>query len=142
MGVQGSLLGSILSNLLLVLGMCFFFGGVKYKTQAFNADGANAQSNMLLLAVLAMVIPTISMFHKDHVSEEEKESVLHISRISALVLGVVYLQYLVFQLYTHPEHFESEGDEPTGGGDDEEEASMSPGMATVTLAASTLLTAA
>ncbi|CAE8699401.1 unnamed protein product, partial [Polarella glacialis] len=57
--VQGSLLGSILSNLLLVLGMCFFFGGIKFHNQKYNADGARVQSNLLLLSVLAMVIPSL-----------------------------------------------------------------------------------
>eukprot|EP00913_Durusdinium_trenchii_P004696 g4361.t1 len=52
--VQGSLLGSVLSNLLLVLGMCFFFGGLKFHKQQYNADGARVQSNLLLLSVLAM----------------------------------------------------------------------------------------
>merc|ERR1711959_772283 len=66
--VQGSLLGSILSNLLLVLGMCFLFGGIRFKNQSFNADGARAQSSLLLLAVLAMVVPTISMLNMNHES--------------------------------------------------------------------------
>eukprot|EP00434_Breviolum_minutum_P001961 symbB.v1.2.001737.t2/scaffold94.1/size335129/1 len=48
--VQGSLLGSVLSNLLLVLGMCFFFGGLKFHKQKYNADGARVQSNLLLLS--------------------------------------------------------------------------------------------
>merc|ERR1711959_472921 len=84
--VQGSLLGSILSNLLLVLGMCFLFGGVKFKTQSFNGEGARAQSSLLLLAVLAMVVPTICMVNMKEHEEKEKE-VLHVSRMSALVLG-------------------------------------------------------
>jgi Ca2+:H+ antiporter len=55
--VQASLVGSILSNLLLVLGMCFVAGGAKYKLLKFNATAAQTSSGILFIAVLAVVVP-------------------------------------------------------------------------------------
>ncbi|CAE8692227.1 unnamed protein product, partial [Polarella glacialis] len=68
--VKGSLVGSIISNLLLVLGMCFFCGGLKYKVQRFSATGARAQYSLLLLAVLALVIPTVVLLTGERVEME------------------------------------------------------------------------
>ena len=56
--VQASLLGSVFSNMLLVLGCCFFFGGLKHKEQHFNSTSAVANMSLLLLSSLALVLPT------------------------------------------------------------------------------------
>lgn len=56
--VAASLIGSILSNLLLVLGCCFFFGGFKHKSQEFNAVANKVSSSLLFLAAIAIIIPT------------------------------------------------------------------------------------
>lgn len=56
--VQESLIGSILSNLLLVMGMCFFFGGVNRLEQHFNVVVAQTAASLLALAVGALIIPT------------------------------------------------------------------------------------
>jgi Sodium/calcium exchanger protein len=56
--VQASLIGSIYSNLLLVLGCCFFFGGLKYQEQRFNSISATASMALLALSSIAMVLPT------------------------------------------------------------------------------------
>ena len=53
--VQASMLGSVFSNLLLVLGCCFLFGGMKYKEQTFNATSASSNMNLLALSSLALV---------------------------------------------------------------------------------------
>lgn len=60
--VQTSLIGSILSNLLLVLGMCFFFGGIPRIEQNFNVTVAQTAASMLALAVSSLIIPTA--YHK------------------------------------------------------------------------------
>jgi len=132
--VQGSLLGSILSNLLLVLGMCFFFGGIKFHKQKYNADGARVQSNLLLLSVLAMVIPSLVGL----VTSKEGEGVsLAMSRGAAIILTVLYGLYLVFQLRTHKDYFETEQEDGAEG----EEEPMHPGMAALLLLLVTLLVA-
>lgn len=56
--VAASLLGSILSNLLLVLGCCFLFGGLRHKIQLFNALANKVSSSLLFLASIAIIIPT------------------------------------------------------------------------------------
>ena len=71
--VQTSLVGSMLSNLLLVMGMCFFFGGMNRISQNFNEVVAKTAASLLALAVASLIIPTA--FHKwaaggkDHTDE-------------------------------------------------------------------------
>lgn len=56
--VQTSLIGSILSNLLLVMGMCFLFGGLRRKEQFFNITVAQTAASILALAIASLIIPT------------------------------------------------------------------------------------
>lgn len=99
--VQASLIGSVFSNLLLVLGMCFFVGGIKHSEQEFIAAGAVASIAMLGFNGLTLFIP-------EQFANNE-EDVVTISRIGALLLVVMYAQLLFFQLKTHAYLFE--GDE-------------------------------
>jgi len=55
--VQSSLIGSILSNLLLVLGMCFFAGGVRYSEQGFGTSAVQLNSSLLAISVIAVLLP-------------------------------------------------------------------------------------
>lgn len=57
--VQTSLIGSMLSNLLLVMGMCFFFGGLNRLEQYFNITVAQTAASLLALAVGALLVPTV-----------------------------------------------------------------------------------
>lgn len=115
--VQASLLGSILSNSLLVLGSAFFLGGLKYKEQQFNSAGAKTVSSMLMLAVLTLSIPATYMGITSWDADKEEKEILHVSHISAIVLFVMYLCFLLFQLKTHQHLFlsddDDEEDEPT-----------------------------
>jgi len=100
--VQTSLLGSILSNLLLVMGMSFFCGGLKYPIQRFNQTGAQTSSSLLTLAVMSILFP--STFFLAYTTNSS--SVLGLSRVTAVVMLVVYISYLIFQLKTHTYLFE------------------------------------
>jgi len=102
--VQTSLIGSILSNLLLVLGMCFFFGGLRRKEQFFNQTVAQTAASLLALAVGSAIIPTCF----DKFSTTPFESVAALSRGTAVILLVVYVAYLYFQLSTHSDMFQEE----------------------------------
>jgi Ca2+:H+ antiporter len=103
------MIGSIFSNLLLVLGCCFFFGGLKYKEQKFESMVATSNMGLLALSAIAMVLPTqCSAYY-----ELEEDDSLGISRIAAVFLIIMYLQLLVFQLYTHADLFDDEGEEET-----------------------------
>jgi len=129
--VQSSLLGSVLSNLLLVLGCCFFFGGIRRDEQTFNVTAAKANTSLLLLSSLALILPT-PMGSTGYV---EEENVLFVSRITGVFMLFMYLQLLFFQLRTHKHMFEDE-DEEEGGGMSLSGALV--GLALMTLAVSVL----
>ena len=96
--VKASITGSILGNLLLVLGSAIFFGGIKRKKQIFNITAAKASGSTLLLAVVALVIPAVFILTSSSASPEIVEK-LSIS-VAFLMIGV-YLMNLFFSLYTH-----------------------------------------
>ncbi|CDI81391.1 manganese resistance 1 protein, putative [Eimeria acervulina] len=96
--VKGTLLGSILSNLLLVLGMSFFAGGLWHYLQKFNEKGATCSVTLLLLSCMGIVIPTVAAVDN---GQHGTYNILMISRITALLIGVTYCLFLFFQLYTH-----------------------------------------
>jgi Ca2+:H+ antiporter len=106
---QLSLLGSILSNLLLVLGCAFFLGGTKYKTQTFNKTGVSMNSALLLLAVISLSVPSI--LHTTHTEMHGTDSELALSRFTSVILLGVYGTFLYFQLVTHRDLYEEEEDE-------------------------------
>lgn len=103
--VRGSLIGAILANLLLALGMGFLFGGFRYRDQKFNSIAARAYSTMMLLAVTSLIVP--SSFSRFFAPEGtiRQEQLLNIG--IAFVLLAVYGLYLVFSLKTHPHAFAS-----------------------------------
>ncbi|EHK98686.1 putative Vacuolar calcium ion transporter [Glarea lozoyensis 74030] len=104
--VQTSLIGSILSNLLLVMGMCFFFGGLRRSEQFFNQTVAQTAASLLALAVGALIIPTcFDQFTSDSEHKAPVNTVAALSRGTSVILLVVYLGYLYFQLHTHSATF-------------------------------------
>ncbi|KAG7398063.1 hypothetical protein PHYBOEH_011794 [Phytophthora boehmeriae] len=112
--VQSSLIGSVLSNLLLVLGCAFIAGGVNRKENSFNAVGASANSSLLMLASFAMLLPSYIFYFSDDTEELKEANTLTLSRIAAAFLLFMYMQLLYFQLHTHADLFEdSEESEET-----------------------------
>ena len=105
--VQTSLLGSMLSNLLLVLGMAFFLGGANRFEQAFNTTVAQTAASLLFLAVAALIIPTTfeawAQTGNDKTSTDEKlvSGVPELSHATAVILLLIYGAYLFFQLKSH-----------------------------------------
>lgn len=95
--VQTSLVGSMLSNLLLVLGMCFFLGGINRSEQHFNLTVAQTAASLLALAIGSLIIPTA---FAQFASTGDK-GVTPASRGTSVLLLVVYGCYLIFQLRTH-----------------------------------------
>lgn len=102
--VQTSLIGSILSNLLLVMGMCFFFGGLRRQEQFFNTTVAQTAASLLALAIAGIIIPTVFDIQTTLPTAE----LASLSRGTAVILLVVYLSYLYFQLKTHQDVFAQE----------------------------------
>lgn len=124
--VQDSLIGSILSNLLLVMGMAFIASGFLSKESRFNSAGAAANVTCLVLASIALVLPTCFSY----VPETTAEDNVALSRIIAVILACVYVLFLIFQLRTHSELFVGEEEE-------EEEAQMAWPIAILMLFACT-----
>lgn len=59
--MQASLLGSILANLLLILGMCFCFGGLRFREQIYNSTVTQMSACLLCLAVMSLLLPVSTM---------------------------------------------------------------------------------
>ncbi|RYP59698.1 hypothetical protein DL771_010783 [Monosporascus sp. 5C6A] len=108
--VQTSLIGSILSNLLLVLGMCFLLGGYNRSEQYFNTTVAQTAASMLALAVGSLIIPTVFTRNTGIVGGD----VAKLSHGVAIILLFVYGCYLLFQLKTHSEMFNEESQKVPG----------------------------
>ena len=96
--VKASITGSILSNLLLGLGLAVFIGGTRHKHQRFNATAAKASGSTLLLAVSALIIPAIFVATSGSVSASTVES---ISIVVSILLIIAYAASLFFSLWTH-----------------------------------------
>ncbi|KAK8997190.1 hypothetical protein V6N11_020674 [Hibiscus sabdariffa] len=94
--VQLSLLGSLLSNLLFVLGMAFFSGGIVRKVQVFDKETAVVNSGLLLMAVMGLVFP--ASLHSTGTELHFGTSELALSRVSSCVLILAYLVSIFFQL--------------------------------------------
>ncbi|KAF5367396.1 hypothetical protein D9758_003773 [Tetrapyrgos nigripes] len=105
--VQSSLVGSILSNLLLVLGMCFFAGGVRFSEQGFGAVATQLNSSLLTISVIAVLLPAAFHFNVTTDSDsDETQDILKMSHGVALILLFIYGSYLFFQLYSHATLYE------------------------------------
>jgi Ca2+:H+ antiporter len=100
--VKASITGSILGNLLLVLGIALFAGGLKFKVQKFNAHLAGMSSTVLLIAVFGLVVP--ALFHALH-PDPQRVATVRMSHFVAPLLIAGYVAWLVFSLWTHSSAF-------------------------------------
>ncbi|XP_061369228.1 vacuolar cation/proton exchanger 3-like isoform X1 [Gastrolobium bilobum] len=110
--VKYSLLGSILSNLLLVLGTSLFCGGLANLRREQKYDRRQADMNllMLLMAFLCHLLPML--FKYSGASEAVTvDSSLKLSRVASIVMVIAYFAYLVFQLWTHRQLFEAQDED-------------------------------
>ena len=105
--VSTSLIGSILSNLLLVIGCCFFVGGLNFKHQQFSSGASKANVSLLFMSCIAMLLPSMVKYSS---SNADEENVKMISRIIAIVMTCMYACYLYFQLVTHNHIFTTTAD--------------------------------
>ncbi len=110
--VKASLIGSILGNILLVMGAAMFVGGLKRERQTFDRTAATVQSGMLLLATIALVLPAIfQLIHGGRlpaVGETEvnfNNDLETMSFIVAIILLATYAAGLLFSLRTHKDLF-------------------------------------
>lgn len=114
--VQTSMLGSILSNVLLVLGCSFLAAGWKFKESSFQMTAAQASSSLLVLATSTLVIP--AAFHASRMEllsggtildpTSDLDALLTLSHGTSIILLCTYAAYLYFQLGSHAYLFEDE----------------------------------
>jgi Ca2+:H+ antiporter len=109
--VKASLTGSILGNLLLVLGLSFLAGGLKHREQTFNAQAASVHSTSLVLAVIGLLMPALFVLTTGKHDFIEREVV---SGTVAAVLMALYAAALIFTMVTHEHlfHVPTEEEEP------------------------------
>ncbi|CCM02221.1 uncharacterized protein FIBRA_04301 [Fibroporia radiculosa] len=114
--INSSLIGSILSKMLLILGMCFFAGGLKFSQQDFDSSGSVApatqiHSSLLSISVGAVCLPAAYHFALSYNSEDameagttldqQKRDLLKMSHSVSFLLIFIYVSYLLFQLWSH-----------------------------------------
>ncbi|HJM67466.1 MAG TPA: calcium/proton exchanger [Candidatus Thalassarchaeaceae archaeon] len=129
--VQASLIGSILGNLLLVLGLAFVWGGIHHKVQSFSTAAVGANGSLLLLAVITLTLPTAYGFLPE--DEQTVDGVMNLSHAAAIILIALYGLFLLFQLRTHQELF------ATDGTHENEAAQMSQKEAIILLLGATII---
>ncbi|MBW4468026.1 MAG: calcium/proton exchanger [Pegethrix bostrychoides GSE-TBD4-15B] len=96
--VKASITGTIVSNLLLVMGLSMLLGGLRYKEQEFQPVVARVNGSSMTLAVIAVVMPALVVATSGGVSQPE---ITKLSVATAIILMVVYALTLVFSLKTH-----------------------------------------
>ena len=101
--VRASLIGSIIGNLLLLIGLSVLFGGLKYKEQRFNKISAGVSSTMLIIAVAALAIPTFFSL----TTNTTPDHIQVLSDVLAGVMAAIYLAGLFFALHTHKQLFDA-----------------------------------
>jgi len=96
--VKASITGSIIGNLLLILGMALFFGGLGKDEQAFNTTAARTSASTLFLATAAIVMPAVFVLTSEDPSAVTIET---LSIAVSIIMAVSYLASLLFSLHTH-----------------------------------------
>jgi Ca2+:H+ antiporter len=105
--IKAAILGSILANLLLCLGLCFFAGGIKPERMqvSFSEAVSEVGSNLMLVAGMGLVVPAAFSASLKGTSSDEggqiANEVLKISRVSSIILLLAFVVYVFFQMQTH-----------------------------------------
>lgn len=108
--VKASIAGSVIGNILLVLGASMLVGGLKYKTQTFNRKVIDVSSSMLLFSVIGLTIPAIF-------THTVRPELLNKARYEGLSVGIAFLMFLIyilglyFSFYTHKDLYGSDHEE-------------------------------
>jgi len=100
--VQASIIGSIIGNILLLVGLSIFAGGLRYKNQRFNNETIAVSSTMLIIVVAGLAIPSVYYFLNPNGSHIQV-----LGEAVAVVMTLIYLAGLVFSLRTHKDLFDA-----------------------------------
>ncbi|QDS72952.1 hypothetical protein FKW77_008454 [Venturia effusa] len=118
--IQAAILGSILTNLLLCLGLCFFVGGIRQQIATFHAVVSEVGSGILLVAGFGLLVPSAfysalkgaavpkpdGAKHHQFTNEKLQHSVLRISQITSILLIVAFVIYMWFNARSHHSIFD------------------------------------
>ncbi len=96
--VKASITGTIISNLLLAMGLSMFLGGLKYKEQEFKPIVAQVSGSSMTLAVIAILLPTMAFYAAN---KSDAFAIEKLSIAVAIILIIVYALTLLFSLKTH-----------------------------------------
>ncbi|KAH7119912.1 vacuolar calcium ion transporter-like protein /H(+) exchanger [Dendryphion nanum] len=117
--IQAAILGSILTNLLLCLGACFFVGGLRQRSQKFHASISEVGTGLLCVAGFGLLIPSayysalkgsavpIAVGHHSFTETILQANVLSISRITSILLMVAFAVFIYYNAHTHHSIFDS-----------------------------------
>jgi len=97
--VKASITGSIIGNILLVLGASMLVGGLRFQKQTFNRTAASTSATLLALAAISLVVPAVCRGSSPGAQVVHEE---HHALAIAVVLFITYILSLVFSLKTHP----------------------------------------
>jgi len=100
--VQASIIGSIIGNILLLVGLSIFAGGLRYKNQRFNNETIAVSSTMLIIVVAGLAIPSVY-----EIVTPNNTQIGPLSGAVAVVMAFIYLAGLVFSLRTHKDLFDA-----------------------------------
>ncbi len=129
--VQASITGSIIGNILLILGLSMLVGGLRFKKQTFQREAATTRSTMLALATAGLVMPSLLLLSSG--TDIPSGTITSMSLWIAVLLLIAYGGALLFSLHTHRHIFNPRGEE--------EKPEWSKGYAILVLAAAMALVA-
>lgn len=132
------MLGSILSNILLVLGCCFIAGGYNREEQTFNTTVASTMSSLMAVASASLIIPATLYAALTQSESSTTDNILILSHGTSIILLILYLLYLFFQLKSHAKLFDEESVE---GEEAKEPEVLTPIPAAICLVVVTVLVA-
>src|SRR6187401_2362434 len=135
--VRASLVGAIIANMLLALGVSFLLGGLRHKDQQFNPTATRMYSTMMFVAAISMAVPSFFSRLFAPVGAIRQEQLLNVG--IAFVLLAAYGLFLLYSLKTHKVAFESVGTEEPG--ESEHEAHWGVGRSVVSLIGASVLAA-
>lgn len=105
--VKSSIAGSLIGNVLLVLGFSMLAGGTKYKTQKFSKNSVNTSLNLLTLAVIGLIVPAVAT-DNIHLADVNPTKFEGLSIAIAVIMLLVYLSSLYFSFFTHKDIYGTE----------------------------------
>lgn len=139
--VQASMLGSVLSNILLVLGSCFVAAGFHREEAHFSPLLASTLASLMAVATTSLIIPATLYASLQNSNADAKEGVLFLSRGTSIIMLLLYILYLIFQMRTHAKVFDQERQSGQNEEHESEPQILSPVAAGVCLIIITVLVA-